>query len=187
MVGVLIDIEALDTAARQSHLSGVITVDVAEERVLVRCHGYRQRALAAPATVDTRFALASGSKIFTALAVLRLIETGRLAVTDRVRPLLGDDLPLVDDRVTVEHLFGHTPASATTSTRTPTGTPPTTCSRCRCTPWPQPRRSYPWWTGTHRPSLRASGSPTTTVATSCWPTPPRGAWGVAGEPLALFD
>ncbi len=40
--------------------------------------------------------------------MLRLVEEGRLRLDQPVRPLLGDDLPLIDDAVTVEHLLGHT-------------------------------------------------------------------------------
>jgi len=43
----------------------------------------------------------------TALAVVRLIEEGRLSLDTLARSLLGDDLPLVADDVTVEHLLGH--------------------------------------------------------------------------------
>lgn len=103
-----IDIAALETAARDSHLSGVVTVDVGDDHVVERCYGYAHRAHRVPITRATVFALASGSKIITALGALRLVETGRLRLTDAVRPILGDDLPLIDDGVTVEHLLGHT-------------------------------------------------------------------------------
>jgi CubicO group peptidase (beta-lactamase class C family) len=103
-----IDIEAIDAAARDRPLSGVVAIDSGGEHVLERCYGYAHRALQIPITRGTRFALASGSKIMTALGILRLIEGGDLRLTDPVRPILGDDLPLIDDGVTVEHLLGHT-------------------------------------------------------------------------------
>lgn len=55
-----------------------------------------------------RIAIASGSKAFTALAVMRLVENGVVRLGDPVRGLLGDDLPLIDDGVTIEHLLTHT-------------------------------------------------------------------------------
>lgn len=103
-----IDVEALETAARDRPFSGVVAIDVGDERAYEACVGLAQRALSIPTTRETRFALASGSKIMTALGVLRLVEQGRLALTDPVRPILGDDLPMIDDAVTVEHLLGHT-------------------------------------------------------------------------------
>jgi CubicO group peptidase (beta-lactamase class C family) len=61
-----------------------------------------------PNSSSTRIAIASGSKTFTALAVLRLVEEGVLALDTPVRSILGTDLPLIDDAVTVEQLLTHT-------------------------------------------------------------------------------
>jgi len=65
--------------------------------------GYADRAHAIPNTVDTQFALASGTKSFTAIVAMNT-----LPLDLRARELLGNDLPLVDERVTVEHLLRHT-------------------------------------------------------------------------------
>lgn len=100
--------EALDAAIAAESFTGVLTIDVGGTRVLERCEGFANRALGVPHTARTRISAASGSKGFTALAIMRLVEEGTLALTARVRPLLGDDLPLIDDAVTVEHLLTHT-------------------------------------------------------------------------------
>ena len=97
----------LDTLIAESHFSGVVRVDRAGETVLERAAGWAHRAYRVPMTVDTRLAMASGSKGFTALVVLSLAADGTLPLTTRARELLGADLPLVDERVTVEHLLGH--------------------------------------------------------------------------------
>ena len=39
--------------------------------------------------------------------MLRLIEQGKLTLSTSARSLLGDDLPLIADDVTIEHLLGH--------------------------------------------------------------------------------
>lgn len=103
-----IDPSSLDDAVAEASFTGVVTIDVGDERVLERSEGYLHRALGVPMTPDARIAVASGSKAFTALAVLRLVEDGALRLDQPVRELLGADLPLVDDAVTVEHLLGHT-------------------------------------------------------------------------------
>ena len=36
-----------------------------------------------------------------------LVEEGRLTLTTTARSVLGDDLPLIDDAVTVGHLLAH--------------------------------------------------------------------------------
>jgi CubicO group peptidase (beta-lactamase class C family) len=103
-----IDDTAVDIAVGKESFTGVATVDVGDERHYERVAGYAHRAFAVPNTSSTRFAIASGGKTFTALAVLRLIEQGILTLDTRVRSILGADLPLIDDAVTVEHLLTHT-------------------------------------------------------------------------------
>jgi CubicO group peptidase (beta-lactamase class C family) len=68
-----------------------------------RAFGDADRAHAVPNTVDTQFAIASGTKGFTAIVAVEA-----LPLDLRARELLGDDVPLVDERVTVEHLLRHT-------------------------------------------------------------------------------
>ena len=66
-----------------------------------------------------RFAIASGSKGLTALAVVCLIEDGLLELSTAARSVLGQDLPLIDDGVTVEHLLSHRSGIVTTSMKKP--------------------------------------------------------------------
>ncbi|MHA6523470.1 serine hydrolase domain-containing protein [Tessaracoccus sp. G1721] len=103
-----VDPHTLDDAVAKHAFTGVITVDVGDERVLERCEGFMHRAFGVPMVPRARIAVASGSKTFTALAVLRLVEEGRLRLDQPVREILGQDLPLVDDAVTIEHLLTHT-------------------------------------------------------------------------------
>src|SRR3954463_1408067 len=65
--------------------------------------GYADRAHEIPNTVDTQFGTASGTKGFT-----RLVVEATLPPEQHARELLGDDLPLVDDRGTVQQLLEHT-------------------------------------------------------------------------------
>lgn len=99
--------EAVEAAAGQAQFSGVVRVDRHGEPAYQAVFGLAQRGHEVPNTVDTRFAVASGGKGFTALAVVRLIEQGRLALDTTARSVLGADLPLIAADVTVEHLLGH--------------------------------------------------------------------------------
>ena len=65
--------------------------------------GFADRAHEIPNTVETRFGIASGTKGLTAV-----VARSVLPLDLRARELLGDDLPSIDDRVTVEHLLTHT-------------------------------------------------------------------------------
>lgn len=97
----------LDKTAADTHFSGVVAVLGGDEE-LVRCYGLANRSTGTPVTEDTRFGTASGSKTMTAVVVLSLVAEGRLRLDTPARDLLGDDLPLVDDAVTVRHLLTHT-------------------------------------------------------------------------------
>jgi CubicO group peptidase (beta-lactamase class C family) len=103
-VGLAADVDAI---AAETGFSGVVRVDRAGRELFSRAYGLADRAHEVPMTPDTRLALASGAKGFTALTVMRLVEDGVLTLGTRARALLGDDLPLVDDAVTVEQLLAH--------------------------------------------------------------------------------
>jgi CubicO group peptidase (beta-lactamase class C family) len=97
----------VDEIVAESELSGVVRIDRGADVVLEKAYGFADRRWEIPNTVDTRFAIASGVKGMTALAVVSLIEDGMVELTTTARSLLGRDLPLVDDGVTVEHLLAH--------------------------------------------------------------------------------
>ena len=103
-----VDPHTLDAAVAENAFTGVITIDVGGQRILERCEGFMHRAFGVPMVPQARIAVASGSKTFTALAVMRLVEEGRLRLDQPVREILGEDLPLIDDAVTVEQLLTHT-------------------------------------------------------------------------------
>ncbi len=97
----------LDAIAERTGFSGVIRVDRDGSIELARAYGDADRAHRIPNTVETRFGVASGAKSITALTILSLVEEGLLDLTARVRPVLGADLPLIGDDVTVEQLLSH--------------------------------------------------------------------------------
>lgn len=97
------DIEALAADG----FSGVVRVDTAGETELAAAYGFAHRGLALPNTLDTQFAVASGAKALTALAVMSLVEDRTLALSTTARSVLRSDLPLIRDDVTVEHLLAH--------------------------------------------------------------------------------
>lgn len=99
--------EVVDEAVRRAGFTGVVRVDRDAGTELAVAYGLADRAHGIPNTVETRFATASGTKTLTALVVLGLVERGVLSLDTPARALLRDDLPLVADDVTVEHLLAH--------------------------------------------------------------------------------
>ena len=97
----------LDRLVADTGFSGVVRVDGPEGLELVQAYGLADRAHAIPNTPDTQFGIASGTKGLTALVVMRLVEDGALSLSTAARSVLGADLPLIDEGVTIEHLLAH--------------------------------------------------------------------------------
>jgi CubicO group peptidase (beta-lactamase class C family) len=85
--------DLIDGIAADVGFSGVIRVDLTDGVAVQRAYGLAHRGLGVPTTIDTQFAIASGSKGLTALAVMSLVEPRSArpgddgAVTARRRPV----------------------------------------------------------------------------------------------------
>jgi CubicO group peptidase (beta-lactamase class C family) len=99
--------QAVDSLADATGFSGVVRVDRDGKIELAKAYGLAHRGLAIANTLDTQFAIASGTKGLTAVAVASLIEAGSLDLETTARSVLGEDLPLIGDDVTIEHLLSH--------------------------------------------------------------------------------
>lgn len=97
----------VDQAITEHGFSGVVRVDRSDDVVISLAAGSADRRLAIPNTSTTRFGVASATKGFTALAVMSLVADGILDLDGSARALLGGDLPLIDDEVTIRHLLAH--------------------------------------------------------------------------------
>ncbi|HET6967063.1 MAG TPA: serine hydrolase domain-containing protein [Ornithinibacter sp.] len=98
---------AVEAVVASTGFSGVIRVDREGSVELDAAFGLADRRHGVPMTTTTRLGLASGNKSLTAVTVMGLVGEGVLSLDSRVRDVLGSDLPMVDDRVTVEHLLAH--------------------------------------------------------------------------------
>jgi len=99
--------DAVEAVAAETGFAGVVWVDRDGEVEFARAYGLSHRAHQVPNTVDTRFAIGSGSKTMTALVIVSLVEQGVLSLSTTARSVLGTDLPLINAGVTVEHLLAH--------------------------------------------------------------------------------
>jgi len=97
----------IDEVVAATGFSGVVRVDRSGTTEVEVAHGLADRRHGIPMTTTTRLGTASGTKAFTAVAVMQLVTAGALGLDTPVRDVLGTDLPLIDDRVTVEHLLSH--------------------------------------------------------------------------------
>lgn len=111
--------QALARAAFEAAADAVIAAHVGKEQfagnvlvafngrpVLHRATGLADRTWNAASTPDTVYRIGSTTKTFTAVAVLQLVETGKVALDTPIRAYLPD-LPESWSAITVRHLLAH--------------------------------------------------------------------------------
>ena len=86
--------------------SGVILVERAGRILHARGEGLDDREAGRPFTTATVWSMGSITKPFTATAILRLVEQGRLSLSDSLGRFV-EDLPADRAGITIEHLLTH--------------------------------------------------------------------------------
>ena len=100
----------IDDRATRHEFSGVALVRANGDTLFEHAAGLAHRGHRVPNTVDTRFQVASVTKMITAATALKMVEDGALSLD---RPLTGYLPPQyrpisLDDRHTLHHLLSHT-------------------------------------------------------------------------------
>ena len=100
----------LDRLAGRRNFSGSVLFARDESVLFHRAYGLASRSYNVQNTTDTRFNLASVSKMFTAVAIVKLVEEGRLSYDDPIGVYLDADWVSqeVGATVQVRHLLNHT-------------------------------------------------------------------------------
>lgn len=99
----------MTTLVAADYFSGSVTIARDGKPLYARAFGLASKAWNAPNRVDTRFNLASITKMFTAVSVAQLVEQGKLSYDDTVGKILPDyPNPDVAQKVTIRHLLSHT-------------------------------------------------------------------------------
>lgn len=93
----------LQALADDEQFSGVVALHDEGQPAFAAAFGYAHRGFQVPNQVDTRFRLASVSKMFTAAAVLRLAQDGALAPDTPLTGFLRLGRTRLPDTVTVAH------------------------------------------------------------------------------------
>ncbi|HEX2205130.1 MAG TPA: serine hydrolase domain-containing protein [Longimicrobium sp.] len=100
---------SLDSLAEAGWLSGAVLVTRGDDTLFARAYGEADRERGVANTLETPFDVASMNKMMTAVAVVQLVEQGRIRLSDTVGAYLPDyPDATVRSRVTVAHLLSHT-------------------------------------------------------------------------------
>jgi CubicO group peptidase (beta-lactamase class C family) len=99
----------LERAAAADEFSGTVIVAKHGVPIFERAYGRADREQNVPNTLATSFNVGSINKMMTAVAIIRLVQDGRLAVTDTVgKRIPGYPNRAIADHVTIHHLLTHT-------------------------------------------------------------------------------
>jgi len=99
----------LDQAAAADRFSGAALVAKNGKPIFTAVYGMADREKNIPNKLDTKFRIGSMNKMFTATAVLQLVQAGKINLTDPLGKYLPD-YPNKDvaSKVTIHHLLTHT-------------------------------------------------------------------------------
>jgi CubicO group peptidase (beta-lactamase class C family) len=104
-------IDAIAMAAlADGPLAGLsIAVVRGQDMIVSKGYGYADLAAKVPATADTMYDIASITKLFTAAAIMKLAQAGKVDLADELASLLPE-FPNAEQarRITVRHLLNHT-------------------------------------------------------------------------------
>lgn len=79
-----------------------------QDEIITGSSGFRNRAEKLENQVDTRFGIASGCKLFTAIAIAQLVEIGKLSFETKLQDCVAEKFPYFDKDITIHHLLTHT-------------------------------------------------------------------------------
>ncbi len=102
--------EVVDRIRRQTELepfSGVVLLTEGDEVLFGEGYGLANRSERIPNTVNTRFQMASGSKIFTAVAICQLAQRGELRFDSLLNECVDVVFPEYAPDISIRHLLTH--------------------------------------------------------------------------------
>jgi len=99
--------QCIEAQVEPEPFSGVAHLTKGDEVLFARGYGWAMRSESVPNHVDTRFQMASGGKIFTAVAICQLVERGQLRFDTRLSDCVDVVFPHYAPDITVHHLLTH--------------------------------------------------------------------------------
>lgn len=98
----------IETVAKQNDFSGVVLAKQYDNEIASSCYGYANKSDKRENNIHTRFGIASGCKIFTAIAVCQLVEQGVISFESRLSDSLKKvEFPLFSSEITIHQLLTH--------------------------------------------------------------------------------
>ncbi|MGB7062332.1 MAG: serine hydrolase domain-containing protein [Candidatus Zixiibacteriota bacterium] len=99
----------LDNLVSKDQFSGTVLMAKDGKPFYTRVEGLASKRFNVPNKLDTKFNLGSMNKMFTGVAIMQLVEQGKVSLNDLVGKYLPDlPRPEIAEKVTIHHLLTHT-------------------------------------------------------------------------------
>ncbi|WDV45128.1 serine hydrolase [Clostridiaceae bacterium M8S5] len=98
----------VDALIKEKEFSGVVSIRKQGKIIYETAAGYRDRSNKIKNNINTKFGIASGTKTFTALAIGKLIEQGKISLDTKLFDIIKYDFKLYSKDVTIRDLLTHT-------------------------------------------------------------------------------
>ena len=101
-------IQEIEKKAGETSFSGVVAMYRGGKPLYRDAFGYADITCKKKNNLDTKLAIASGTKIFTAMGIGVLIDDGKLSLDTTIRDIFRQDVSYIDPRATIAQLLTHT-------------------------------------------------------------------------------
>lgn len=92
----------------EQYFSGSVLIKTEREELFAGAYGLAHRGFQIPNQLHTMFDTASITKLFTAVAILQLVDQGKLRLHDRITEIVDLTGTCIPTDVTIAHLLTHT-------------------------------------------------------------------------------
>jgi CubicO group peptidase (beta-lactamase class C family) len=97
-----------DKYNKEHHFAGAAYIKGSDKIIFARAYGFAHRGFKVPNTISTMFDTASVTKLFTAVAILQLVDQRKLKLDDRITDIIDLTGTKIPTDVTISHLLTHT-------------------------------------------------------------------------------
>ncbi len=100
--------DKINSSIEKNNFSGVISIKEKGKIIYENAVGFADRSNKVSNNMETKFGIASGTKFFTALAIGKLIEEGKISLETKVFDIIKYDFPFYSKEITIGQLLTHT-------------------------------------------------------------------------------
>lgn len=97
-----------DNLQKKTGFSGTALLVQPGEKPIISSQGYANRAEKLLNDSNTRYGIASGCKLFTAIAICQLVEEGKISFGTKLSECIDIEFPNYSENIKLHHLLTHT-------------------------------------------------------------------------------